>query len=942
MIYYSIYLFTDKFQSHYEYSNKLDIQMTQKMVEAKNYLADSYSLLLYGRAGEGKTTAAFRIVKCLVDEQIVKNERCATVYQPEDIKEIKFTDVDLLLIDDIFGKHNAEASKLVAWRSFFSTLNSCVAGRKIRIIFASRMHIYLEYKKELDGHGLFSRTVELTSSDLSSDEKKHILLAQLHANERDISAINIDECIAHKETDVGFPLCAQQFASYDSLYIRKADYFAKPYNYYFEQNIQNLDEQSSIALLYVFYKENKLEMRDLDVTKMTENSKNSLIHIAKLRGVEKPAAALVKETKQKIIHMKDSYLKCIGKTFSFLHDTMYEAVAKLHGTEFPSEIIKHCTIDYFCQCVCIGNLDSQNLVSIEEDDFTALAERSLCEVLENDNGERLSKHQIFEEPEFVKTLLDMLAENEDTCKDFFSKGLSYNYVGIHAFLYHMILKRHKNDIFIRETLPYLQCSHLSGFDKSCWKCQVKSEALAGACGANRNDIYMELRNDSVEITPFCLYKAVENEKINPDFVQVIINDLKKEGKYQVDNQELLFCLGMSLKNEQTFKILEESGLHSSTEMLHFAVKLGDNEVINALIAELKKENRWIPDDMYVSRALTEAHATCKDVIYSVLVSAGAKLTIASVYWAIIEHGYEEVLFVIESLKENDLVDPESYEMAWSMAMAMKNEDKRILQLLEKENSIPTTALVYALSTIGYECETIQHIIDELKLEGRWDYQNKFVAGAYMESCRRSDKRLTAILEKEGARITPACLNDVVLNSVGDIDGVIETLKANNEFDPANKYIARAFVWSIEYKDKSIYTKLISEGLCLTMACLVSAVRSSKEVLVSVISGLKEENKWLPEDNLALEALNAAFIKPDKLAYEILITEGLSWKHRNLYVAVECETVYGLKQIVKHMKNKGLIDANSEDIQCALSLASSLKDKRKIKLLIANGISPTNK
>ena len=910
--------------------------MTQKMSEAKDHVSYSYSVFIYGRPGEGKTTTAFRIVKDLVDDEVIKLDRCAILYEPDDLNEIRSTYVDLLLIDDMFGKHNAETSKLVAWRNFFSTLQTFVGSRKIRIIFASRMHIYFEYKRELAGHDVFSRTVELTSSDLTSDEKKHILLVQLKANERDIDEINIDECVSHKETDAGFPLCAQQFASYHTLFAKKAEYFEKPYTYCLEQNIQNLDEQSIIALLYVLYKGNKLETYEIDITKMSDDSKNELVNIAKLCGVEKSTAAIVKETKQKLIHMKGSYLKCIGKTFSFLHDTLYEVVAKLHGTEFPAEIIQHCTVDYLCQCIRIGDSASEGIICIEEDDFTTLAERCMHEVITNENGKRLSKHPIFENQQFIGELLHVLAENEETSKDFFSKGLSFNYVGIHAFLYHIILSKQKDDVFFREVSHYLKCNHASGFDKSCWKCRVKSEALTGACGANRKDLYIEFRKDGIEITTFCLYKAVENEEIDPEFVKMIIDELKAEGKYQVDNQELLFCLGLSMKNTKTYHILKESGLHTTTEILSFAVKFGDHELVSSLLQELINDKKWMPDDMYVSRALTEAHASGKDISYTVLIAAGAKLTVASVYWAIIEHGYEEVIYVLKSLKENDSFDPESYEIAWSMAMAMKNEDKRLHQLLTNEGVISTTALVNALSLIGYECDAIQRIIDELKTDGRWDAQDRFIAGAFMASCRRSDKRLTDILEKEGAGITPACLNDVVINSVEEVDSVVKTLKYNGRFDPEDKNIARAFVWSIEYKDKSVYDKLISAGLHLTMACLVAAVTSSKEALEFVIHGLKKEDKWIPDSDLALEALNVAYNKQDKSAYNTLMAEGITWKPRNLYVAVLIETVYGLQQVIKEMTNRCLLDSSCEDIDSALSLALSLKDKRKLNLLEKEG------
>ena len=122
-----------------------------------------------------------------------------------------------------------------------------------------------------------------------------------------------------------------------------------------------------------------------------------------------------------------------------------------------------------------------------------------------------------------------------------------------------------------------------------------------------------------------------------------------------------------------------------------------------------------------------------------------------------------------------------------------------------------------------------------------------------------------------------------------------------------------------------------------MPCLIAAVIMTPDTLDYVIAGLKKDSRWKPEDDSALEALNGAFIKQDKTAYDMLLDAGLRWKPRNLYVAIKYETLHGVKVIIKEMRNNGLLLPPFEEISDAISFARSFKDKRKLQLLTTEGI-----
>ena len=904
---------------------------------ARDHLIRENSVLLYGNPGEGKSTAAFRLAKALVEEGSISPERCVVLFEPGDLKDIKSADVDLIVIDDMFGRHNAESGKFGEWSSYFPTLQSFIETRNIKVIITSRLHIYMEYKNKLAGFSFFSRTVELNTTNLTDCEKVEIIKAHLDASGRDINALDLQSCVSKHGSNSGFPMCAHQFAANTELFEMKSDYFLKPYKYYLEQNIHDLNDESFVGLLYVFYKQNHLPNSALDITKIDKESENILLHIAKLRGIDKSLAAITRETRQIVNWLKGSYLKNIGKVFSFQHDTIYETVALIHGEEYPSEVITHCTIDFLCQCIKVEGDKKEGVLIVDEDDFPCLAERFVHEVLKGLNGKRLSTHPVLRNVEFVGELISIISESQETLQNFLSKDLSFMYNGVHAFFYHVVHGQ-TSDAFLEKVLAPLECGHDKEKKEHCWKCAVRSEALAGACGANREDLYQTLLDAGARVETLCLYKACENHEINPGFVKRIYADLKK-GQRCIPDQELSqFCLGMSAchKDNRVFNILTEAGLNPSSELIYYIVKMDDCALLASTIKQLESDSRWKPDAMSVSRALVEALVNRKQNSLEILEKEGAIMTEFAVYWAIIDYGYDAVTTVIDILKKQHTVDLESRDLAWALAMAIKikSEDERIYRKLLDEGVIYTLSLVGALAEIGIGAKTIKEIIDKLKQDSRWDTEDYSVAVAYMAARKRPDTALRDILENEGATITPACLNYAVIRYADQVEYVIETLKTAGKFDLSNKYIARAFVWSMECTNSIGYDRLKTEGVHISMACLPYAAERfiSPPTLEKVIGGLKEEKRWNPDDDFALEALCVASKRQDKSVYKRLCAAGIGWKLRSLYVAVQNDTSYGVLHVVKHLREEGIVDLQNKDIQDAIALARCMKDKTKYNIL----------
>ena len=529
------------------------------MIEAVGHLQKAYSVLLYGNPGEGKTFSAFRIVKYLVENNIVTLKRCALLSNQKDLSLIKRADIDLILIDDIFGRHNADSNRFSAWETEFSTLQSLVGTRKIRLIMCSRMHIYEQYRTKLDGLDIFSRTTELSSAKLLPEEKREILIQQLELYKRNVDEVNVDECIS--QALVGFPLCAQQFACDDLSFSKKTDYFRKPYKYFLEQNIKTLDDQSFIALLFVFYKGNKVQLADLDITRMNKDIQSLLLHIANLRGVEKPTPLIVRETKEKVASMKGSYIKTIDNEVSFFHDTMYETIAQIHYKEYPAEVIKFCTLDYLCQCVYLEGHKNREGITINEADLRHFVERCSYELTEevkcyHKSGwwriktfDVLLNHRIFQHPNCRRELLSHMQRDIKTFENFLTLFIWPN-LSIPAQYSRRYYSKWFNDgTFWKEMMPYLDCSYVHKMDYGCSKCRAKAGLLSTACYYNLKDVHTFLRSNKVPLgmKSLILYKAVMDENIDTDFVKYLTAELVNTDDLSITDKELMQrALGVAL------------------------------------------------------------------------------------------------------------------------------------------------------------------------------------------------------------------------------------------------------------------------------------------------------------------------------------------------------------------------------------------------------------
>ena len=282
---------------------------------------------LCGRAGEGKTSVAFQLVKTLCERSSIKLERCVLLLDPKDVKHVNSSEVDLILVDDIFGKHIA--ANLTEWEKYFETLNSFVQTRKMKLITCTRKHIHTEYSDRLAGIRLFSKPFELNSADLTENEKRGILKAKLQEHSRDMNEDEIEKCIKENESNAAFPMIAAQFAADDELFSKRFCFFAEPVKYYLEQNLRNLDLHSLAALVCLMRNGNSLtsdQLRKLTGQKTTDSY---LMRVARTLGIKDTHTVLAEEVWKRFKYLDGTFVRVCGDSITFLYDTVSNAVSQI-------------------------------------------------------------------------------------------------------------------------------------------------------------------------------------------------------------------------------------------------------------------------------------------------------------------------------------------------------------------------------------------------------------------------------------------------------------------------------------------------------------------------------------------------------------------------------------------------------------------------------------
>lgn len=367
--------------------------MDKYFLETKTYkkakkIFDTHGIVIFtGPPGCGKTMAAVH----LIGKSLEKNCTFRKIRSWEELAYIKFDEKSILLIDNIFFRRTIELQLENWWKELHEIYNKYLPGcigesgsDRLRILITARPNVIdraCNYMERVTP--ILNEQYRVDTSPLSEDEKDEILVRQIEFAKGMYQDPNINAEFKRKvktsKGPIGFPLCAHLYVCNTEYRKSGVEFFSRPIEYLKLQIKDEIDNDRSnrVKSLFfcLFFHEWHLKMEKYESIQiqseflckkcLREVSPNLLTKFGPFNfsGLESEAE-----------NLSGAFFKLDGKhTYTFVHDSVYEAVSGYLCETYASETLKYFPIDI------IQHQDYKNLT---EREMSTLATRLLYETLE--------------------------------------------------------------------------------------------------------------------------------------------------------------------------------------------------------------------------------------------------------------------------------------------------------------------------------------------------------------------------------------------------------------------------------------------------------------------------------------------------------------------------------------------------------------------------------
>ena len=353
--------FIDKWRKEDElfYGKTRGFTATLKMVMAKSYMT------IIGGPGSGKTATA-RHIALQLEEQ---GWEVVPVCKLKDI--IEYGDRDhkqVFVLDDVFGTFAVKINHIITHReSIVSTI-----GETSKLLFTCRKSVHNETFKL----GLFvtENVVDLQSKDNQLTETEKMVILQYHCQSKGVNP-DLYTSLSFTKTNHMFPLLCKLFSMKKHYQRLGESFFNKPFKCFIDE-LTELQQHKTIqyaVLVLCLFNEGKLSIEVLP----NEHMRKEVFDYC---GVN--LGTPVKQIKDTIYHMSETYFTKLDTEYTFTHDFIFEAIAYHYGNsqndrQNQKHILKFLPSSYIANKVTVYEQDSNedHCIQISQNIYLQLAER---------------------------------------------------------------------------------------------------------------------------------------------------------------------------------------------------------------------------------------------------------------------------------------------------------------------------------------------------------------------------------------------------------------------------------------------------------------------------------------------------------------------------------------------------------------------------------------
>lgn len=299
-------------------------------------MEDHDFIVVSGPPGSGKSTTIHNVALLLKE----KGYRLCHVQSAEKIIEYWIPECkQVFVLDDPFGVHDVDDTKVNQWRDSRDTLNSCFQFSSMKILAAVRTHVSQDERtrRMLSLFNHLSVSTMDAETSLTDDERKQIFSkhASFH-NRQDL----LDEDIGIEQYTIScFPLLCRIFTAERDSSHHVDDFFKRPFSVIQEeiQQFETNDPLRYFCLLFCMIYDGELDTKILDLGNECQKTKERRETFLELCTLPNSLSRI--KIKSQLDSLINTYLTKEGETYHFIHGIIHDSVVRYVG-QFSTDRFK--------------------------------------------------------------------------------------------------------------------------------------------------------------------------------------------------------------------------------------------------------------------------------------------------------------------------------------------------------------------------------------------------------------------------------------------------------------------------------------------------------------------------------------------------------------------------------------------------------------------------
>ncbi|KAL3886703.1 hypothetical protein ACJMK2_026682 [Sinanodonta woodiana] len=301
------------------------------------------------------------------------------------------------------------------------------------------------------------------------------------------------------------------------------------------------------------------------------------------------------------------------------------------------------------------------------------------------------------------------------------------------------------------------------------------KSVAYACISNRKDLLLALEEEGVVGTMELLEYAVSKRKSS---IYLYMDHMIRCSIWDPRSvvAQRLIATACRKNDLDVVQALEKAGVVSSMPMLNDVISIPNlpHQRAKTYIEHMKSHNAWNPDSEYAQIAILIACKNMNKDLLSILEAEGAVGTMDLLQDAVedSEMKHEQIRLYIEHLKRCSVFDPKCKEATSSLALACKQNNLKVLSILENEGVVGSMEQLEELvsnTSCGWR---LLLFIKHMKRFKVWNPNSESAKKAIRIACKRNKSDCLVMLERAKARSSI----DQMSHLISDYDNRDESVK----------------------------------------------------------------------------------------------------------------------------------------------------------------------